>query len=262
MKELEWEEGHDVLAVTHEEAPVVGERRHHGGLDLVNRCHRFEGLSMVRMHGHRHPLLGFRDEDLPWGKPDLLEGGSREVNLNASGLLRHFANRGRNPACAVVGDAGDQAGVTCFQQHIEHLLLRDGVADLHRARWGVFGQLQRGKGRAVNAVGANPPADHVDQVARLCRLRMPWTAVRKRRGHQTNRAAVHQRLADVTVVEHDGPIDRRDARFVAAHTHAGMDATQHAARVEEVGGEVTLPIGWAEAEHVGVRDGASAQSSP
>ena len=41
-----------------------------------------------------------------------------------------------------------------------------------------------------------------------------------------------------------------------------MDATQHAARVEEVGGEVTLPIGWAEAEHVGVRDGASAQSSP
>ena len=52
VEELEWEEGHDVLAVTHEEAPVVCERRHHGGLDLVNRCHRFEGLGMVRMHGH------------------------------------------------------------------------------------------------------------------------------------------------------------------------------------------------------------------
>ena len=41
-----------------------------------------------------------------------------------------------------------------------------------------------------------------------------------------------------------------------------MDAPQHAARVEEVGGKVTLPVGWAEAEHVGVRDGASTQSGP
>ena len=107
MQKLEREEGHDVLAVTHQEAPVIGERRHHGGLDLVNRCHRFEGFCMVRMHGHRHPLLGFRDEDLPRGQSDLLEGRSREVDLNASGLLRHFTDGGRNPACAVVGDAGD-----------------------------------------------------------------------------------------------------------------------------------------------------------
>ena len=41
-----------------------------------------------------------------------------------------------------------------------------------------------------------------------------------------------------------------------------MDATQHAARVEEVGGKVALPIGRAEAEHVGVRDGAGAQTGP
>ena len=59
VQEFEREEGHNLLAVAHQEAPVVGERRHHGGLDLVNRCHRFESLGMVRMHGHRHPLLGF-----------------------------------------------------------------------------------------------------------------------------------------------------------------------------------------------------------
>ena len=184
MEELKRQEGHNVLAVTHEEAPVVGERRHHGGLDLVNRCHRFESLGMVRMHGHRHPLLGFRDEDLPWGKPDLLERRGREVDLNASGLLRHFADGGRNPACAVVGDAGDQAGVTCFKQHVEHLLLRDGVADLHGAGWGVLGQLQRGKGRAVNAVGANSPAHHVHQVAGFSGFRVTRAAVGERRRHQ------------------------------------------------------------------------------
>ena len=217
---------------------------------------------MVRVHGHRHPLLGFRDEDLPGGQSDLLEGCSREVDLNPSGLLRHFADGGRNPACAVVGDAGDQSGITCFQQHVEHLLLRDGVADLHGARRGIFGQLQRGKGRAVDAVGANSPTDHVHQVAGFSGFRVTRAAVGKRRRHQPNRAAVHQRLADVAVVEHDGAVDRRDARFVAAHTHAGMDAPQHAARVEEVGGKVALPIGWAEAEDVGVGDGASAQAGP
>ena len=114
----------------------------------------------------------------------------------------------------------------------------------------------------MDAVGANSPADHVHQVTRFSGFCVTRAAVGKRRRHQTNRAAVHQRLADVAVVEHDGAVDRRDARFVAAHTHAGMDATQHAARVEEVGGEVALPIRWAEAEHIGVRDGASAQTGP
>ena len=35
--------GHNVLAVTHEEAPVVVNAATIGGLDLMNRCHRFEG---------------------------------------------------------------------------------------------------------------------------------------------------------------------------------------------------------------------------
>ena len=39
-----------------------------------------------------------------------------------------------------------------------------------------------------------------------------------------------------------------------------MNASQHPRRMEEVVGEGALPVGWSEAEHIGVGDGARTQA--
>ena len=56
------------------------------------------------------------------------------------------------------------------QQHVEHHLLGDRVADLHRAAADLLAfvrQLGAGKRRPVNAVAARAAADGHDQIARL-----------------------------------------------------------------------------------------------
>src|SRR5262249_1185136 len=93
-----------------------------------------------------------------------------------------------------------------------HLLFRDGVADLHRPAADLLrlgGQFHRGEGRPVDAVAPRAAADRHDQVAGP---RLLAAAVRR---DQPHRAAVDQRVAQVTVVEADRPVDRGDADALA-----------------------------------------------
>ena len=64
----------------------------------------------------------------------------------------------------------EQAAVAGLEDHVEHHLLGDRVADLDRAAGDALalaGQLDRAERRPVDAVAAGPAADGDDQVARL-----------------------------------------------------------------------------------------------
>ena len=95
-----------------------------------------------------------------------------------------------------------------------------------------------------------PPSDDA-QVAGL-RLR----AVRAL-GRDAHAAAVDQRIGDVVFVVENRPVDGGDAHLVAVVLDAGDHATRDAARVERAFRHVAIRhIQRAEAEHVGVGDGA------
>ena len=112
----------------------------------------------------------------------------------------------------------------------------------------------------MDAVVAHPAANHVDDVARHGGFDVGGATVVENTRHDADRAAIHERFSDVAVVKHDGAVDGGNAGFVASDTDACVDAAKHSGRVEEVLGEVALPIRWAKAKHVGVGDGSGPQA--
>ena len=89
---------------------------------------------------------------------------------------------------------------------------------------------------------------------------MRWASVRQGARHDANRAAVHQRFPNVPIVKHNGSVDGGNTRFVAAYPNTCVHATQHSRGREEVLRQIARPVGWAEAKHVRVGDGASTQT--
>ena len=123
----------------------------------------------LRRHGQHHPLLGFRDPHFGVRQPFVLERNAVEPDFGAD-LFAHLADGAGKAAGAAIGDGVIQPAVARGQDHVEHHLLGDGVADLHGAARnalafaGQFGRAERG---AVNAVAARAPADGHDVVAGL-----------------------------------------------------------------------------------------------
>ena len=114
-----------------------------------------------------------------------------------------------------------QPAVAGRQQHVEHHLLGDRVADLHGAageRFAFVRQLGAGERRAVNAVAARAAADGDDQIAGL---RLLERLVAR---NQPDVAAEDQRIAEVAVVEVHRAVDRGNAHAVAVVAHARDDA--------------------------------------
>ena len=72
------------------------------------------------------------DSKISHGSARIFQGRAFEVQLAAVAQLRHLAHGGRQPASAVVRDAGIELQVTRFEQKVEHVFLRDGIANLHR----------------------------------------------------------------------------------------------------------------------------------
>ena len=89
-----------------------------------------ELVPLLGRHGQHHPLLGFGDPDLGVREPLVLQRRPIEPHLGAD-LLAHLADGAREPAGAAVGDGVIQPAVAGLQQHVEHHLLGDRVADLH-----------------------------------------------------------------------------------------------------------------------------------
>ena len=145
-----------------------------------------------------------------------------------------------------------------MQEHVEHLLLGDGVADLHGAAGDLFRFARQLDGRErgpVDAVAPGAAADGDDQIAGLSGL------TRFVHGDQADGAAEDERIAEVARVETDRAVDGRNADAVAVIAHAGDDALHHLfgmqhARRQRLGQRV----GRREAKYIGVADRLGAQA--
>ena len=82
--------------------------------------------------GQDHPLLGLGDPDLGIREPLVLERRSLEIDLGAE-LGPHLADRRAEAAGAAVGDRVKEPSVAGLDDHVEHHLLGDRVADLDGA---------------------------------------------------------------------------------------------------------------------------------
>ena len=152
-------------AVEDMEITRIGELAEHRGLDAKPAAIASELVDLFRRHGQAHPLLGLGNQDFPRVQSRILEGRLRQVHPAAAALGGHLAHGRGKPAGAVIGDETIKALVPGTDEEVEHPLLGDRVADLHRADRRVLVEFLGGKGGAMDAVLADAAAGHDDQVA-------------------------------------------------------------------------------------------------
>ena len=85
----------------------------------------------------------------------------------------------------------------------------------------------------MNAVTADAPSDHVDDITRSGGLVVALSPVSQPARHDADSTAVDQRLADVPLVEDHGSVDCWDSRLVAARADSRVHAPEHPRRVEQ-----------------------------
>ena len=214
------------------ELAVVGELAEHRNFDIAFLRQCLELLDLLRRNREAHALLRFRNQNFPRLETGVFHRGQRQIHPAAVAEFGHFADARRKPPRAVVGDETVEAAVARLADEVAELLLGDRVADLHRLHRAVLVQFFAGKGRAVDAVLADPAAAHHDQVAGLDGLACAGHAVH-RLGQSSDRAAVDQRLADVTRIEILPAVAVRDAGLVAAVDHALVDAVAQPPRMQQ-----------------------------
>ena len=112
----------------------------------------------------------------------------------------------------------------------------------------------------MDTVVADTPSDHVDDVARHGGLDVRGASIGKDARHDTDGSAIDQGLADVTIVKHDGSVDRWNTGFISAHANAGVDTSKNARRMEQVVGQITFPIWGTKTKDIGVGNGSGPQS--
>ena len=86
----------------------------------------------------------------------------------------------------------------------------------------------------MNAIVADPPANHVHDVTGNGGFDVGGAAVRKVSWHQPNRSTINEGFADVAIVKHNGAVHGWNARFVAPDANASVHAPEHAGGVEQV----------------------------
>ena len=100
----------------------------------MKRCQGLKGSLVIGANRDGHAFLAFRHQNLPRREPCLLEWNLGEINFASVGVFSHFSNGRREPSGSIVSNAGDEVGIPCLENHVNHLLLCDGVADLNGAR--------------------------------------------------------------------------------------------------------------------------------
>jgi len=175
----------------------------------------------------------------------------REIQFAAAGIGGHFTHGGGKTAGAVVGNGPVQAAVARREQKIGHLLLGDGVADLHGRHRGACVQFFGRKGGAVDAVLADASAGHDNQIARPDVFLMGGFAL-DARGHDAGRSAVHQGFAQESLVKNNAAVDGRDAAFVPAVFHPLAHPFVNAARMQDARRQFLLMKRRRKAEYIGI----------
>ena len=251
MQELHGDVRH-LLALVFQHQPAGGhELADDRSLDTFGRAERDQFIDILRRHADYHPLLGLGDPDLGIGKAGVFQRHAVQPDLGPD-LLAHLAHGAGKTAGAAVGHRRVQPSIAGGQEHVQDHLLRDGVADLHRAAGNglalavQFGGAERG---AVDAIAAGTSADGHDHVAG------PGFLERHAAGNQPQVSAEDQRIAQVAGIEIDSPIDRGNAHTVAVVAHARDDTLGHAPRMEHAGRYlVQWRVGRGEAEDVRIAD--------
>ena len=98
-----------------------------GGTEIQHRLH------VLGRHGQHHALLRLADPDFRVVEPVVFERGVFEPNAGAE-LFAHLTDGAGKTARPAVGDRMVQTAggvIAGLKDHVEHLLLGDGVADLH-----------------------------------------------------------------------------------------------------------------------------------
>ena len=134
MEEAQSQETDEPAMGEHLDVASGGERAHHRCFHVAPAGKVPQRIDGFRRHGEAHALLRLGDKYLPGRQALVLQRTRVEVDLHAAAQARHFAQRAGEAARAIVGEPAVQAPIARLQQHIEHLLLRDGVPDLHGRR--------------------------------------------------------------------------------------------------------------------------------
>src|SRR5271157_163367 len=113
----------------------IGKLAEHGGEHVHLLGESKKPIYLVRVHSHRHTLLRLGEQYFPWIETMILERGPLQMKYAAVGILSHFAYGRGKPSCTVIGYGSIEALVPRQKQKIGHPFLRDGVTDLHSARW-------------------------------------------------------------------------------------------------------------------------------
>ena len=182
-------------------------------------------------HRQHHALLRFGKPDLPGLQASILQRHIIQHHRRTA-LGPHLAHRRREAARATIGNRAIQARVARLQQHIEHFLLGNRVADLHGTAHftgSSVRQLSRRERCTVNTITASAPAQHNNRVAGPCVVRVAAARC------QAYRAAKHQRVRGVTRVVQHRAIDGGNSQLVAIIAHPGYYARGHALRVQHAG---------------------------
>jgi len=219
-----------VSLVPEDEPAGVGEAADDGSHHVLAGEQGQQFVQVFGWDGQGHAFLCL-------GDPDLLQ-----VDLGPE-FGAHFADAGRQAAGPAVGQARVQTAVAGHQKDVGHLLLDDGVADLDGVAELVAGRVRQfaaREGGAVDAVASRPPAHDDDQVAGLLVLE----ALVPRQ--EADVAAVDQRVAEIPVVEVEGPVGRRDAHAVPVVADAADDAAHDPLGVQDAGRQLVGRVGRAD----------------
>ena len=242
----------DRLAVVRQfQAAFVSELADGGGFDTLGRAQTKKLVPLVGWDGEDHPFLGFADPDLGVGETGVFQRALLQPD-DCTDVFAHLAHGRTEASRAAVGDRVVEALVAGLQHHVHHHLLGDGVADLDgsaRDRFTFVSQLGGRERRAVNAVASRAASHRDDEVAGMDLLLD--LADRDHRG----RAAIDQRVTEVSLVEEHRPVDGRDAHAVAVVAHARDDALHHGLRVQSPRRQrIERRVGRSETEDVRVEN--------
>ena len=247
MQKLRGQAAHLLLAIEEGQLAVTSEVAHRRGLHVKSGAKLFQAGPILLGHGHHHALLGLAEPDLPGVQARVLEGHPLQVHLGAQGGA-HFTHGRGEPAGAAVGDGVVELLVAGQQLHLQHLLLHDGVADLHGAARhlaGLVGHLHGGEGGPAQTVPPGAPAQGDHQVAGL------GVGGMGPMGEHSQAAAEHQRVGRVSGPVDDGPVHRGDPHLVAVVLDARGHAVGDAAGVQQAVGQLFKgQVRRAKAEHV------------
>src|ERR1035437_5948047 len=245
--------GDDFAVVADAKLAVAGDDADLGGFEAP-LLEDAEDFVLAAIIGHQqHALLALGEHDLVGRHAGFALRDAVKFDFDADfAAAAHLAGGAGQTGGAHILNTDDGAGLHGFEAGFEEKFLHEGIAHLHVGALllGLFGELGRGHGGAVNAVAAGARADVDHGVADARRLGVEHVFL----AADAEGEDVDQRVAVIAGFEDALAAHGGDAEAVAVVRDAGHDAADDAA-VARPGRQV---IQAAEAQRIHHGDGARA----